>query len=80
MFTVGDKGMIKAIEGEMYGKLNIPVMGEKGLLFMSKLRRMAKLRGEDNYEGLIESLYESVFYMDVNKVGKILEKTEVANG
>jgi hypothetical protein len=41
---------------------------------------MAKLRGEDNYEGLVESIYESVFYMDVNKVGKILEKTEVANG
>lgn len=72
--------MNKTIEGDLYGKLNIPVMGEKGLLFMSKLRRMAKLRSEDNYEGLVESIYESVFYMDVNKVGKILEKTEVANG
>lgn len=72
--------MNKTIEGDLYGKLNIPVMGEKGLLFMSKLRRMAKLRGEDNYEGLVESIYESVFYMDVNKVGKIMEKTEVANG
>lgn len=72
--------MNKTIEGDLYGKLNIPVMGEKGLLFMSKLRRMAKLRGEDNYEGLVESIYESVSYMDVNKVGKILEKTEVANG
>lgn len=72
--------MIKTIEGDLYGKLNIPVMGEKGLLFMSKLRRMAKLRGEDNYEGLVESIYESVFYMDVNKVGKILERGEVANG
>lgn len=72
--------MNKTIEGDLYGKLNIPVMGEKGLLFMSRLRRMAKLRGEDNYEGLVESIYESVFYMDVNKVGKIMEKTEVANG
>lgn len=72
--------MCKAIEGELYGKLNIPVMGEKGLLFISKLRRMAKLRGEDSYEGLIESIYESVFYMDVNKVGMILEKKEMANG
>lgn len=72
--------MNKTIEGDLYGKLNIPVMGEKGLLFMSKLRRMTKLRGEDNYEGLVESIYESVFYMDVNKVGKIMEKTEVANG
>ena len=72
--------MGKAVEGDLYGKLNIPVMGEKGLLFMSKLRRMAKLRGEDTYEGLVESIYESVFYMDVNKVGKILGREEVANG
>ena len=70
--------MNKTIEGDLYGKLNIPVMGEKGLLFMSKLRRMAKLRGEDNYEGLVESIYESVFYMDVNKVGKIMEKTRLS--
>ena len=48
--------MNKTIEGDLYGKLNIPVMGEKGLLFMSRLRRMAKLRGEDNYEGLVESI------------------------
>ena len=72
-----DRGLI---DGELFGSLKVPVMGDRGVLFMSKLRRMAKLRGEDDYEGLIESLYESVFYMDVNKVGKILEKTEVING
>ena len=64
------------IEGEYYGLMRIPVLGDNGVRLIAKLERMARLRGERGYEALVKGIYESVEMMDVNKAG-ITDREEI---
>ena len=58
------RGESSYLTGELYGHLRIPVMGEQGLRLMAKVKRLSRLRGRNDYIGMVESVIEGILQAD----------------